>query len=171
MIELLKDKVLLEPFVNRTSFLHTKLHITPNEITLFNNLVITPCLLYCWFTSNYAVGLVFLLLRLLFDGIDGFLARKYKLSSMEGEIYDHAGDSVFIGFVFMAILYKMDVSIPLVVVCGMIAMVVATMFNFDASLQQISKATLGAGGSYDAYCTVSYLAVHALLWGQDMLSK
>ena len=170
-MQLLKDKVLLEPFVNRTDFLYTKWNITPNEITLFNNLVITPCLLYCWFTSRYLIGLVFLLLRLLLDGVDGFLARKYNLNSLEGEIYDHAGDSVFIGFVFMAILQKLDVSLPLVFVCGMIAMIIATMFNFNPTLQKVSTATLGAGGSYDAYCTMSYLVVHLLLWGLDRCSS
>jgi phosphatidylglycerophosphate synthase len=167
MVEFLKDKVLLEPLVNRTDFLYTRLNITPNEVTLFNNLVITPCLLYCWFTSRYGVGLVFLLLRLLLDGVDGFLARKHHLSSLEGEIYDHAGDSVFIGFVLMAFLFKLGVSMPLVCACGMIAMIVATMFNFNPGLQKVSTATLGAGGSYDAYCTMSYLVVHLLLWCVD----
>ena len=101
----LTDKYILLPFVEKTDFLYTKYGITPNQITITNGLIITNFFLYYILNGNYSISSIFLFLRLLFDGSDGYIARKYKLYSKEGDIYDHISDSIFMGQLFMIFVY------------------------------------------------------------------
>ena len=103
----LTDKYILLPFVEKTDFLYTKYNITPNQITITNGLIITNFFLYFILNGNYCISSIFLFLRLLLDGSDGYIARKYKLYSKEGDIYDHISDSIFMGQLFMIFVYKL----------------------------------------------------------------
>ena len=42
----MSDKITVYPLVKQSDWIYTKCNIKPNQITLFNNLVITPFMMY-----------------------------------------------------------------------------------------------------------------------------
>ena len=163
-MEYLKDKYILLPFVKKTDFLYTKLGITPNTITLFNAYIISSLIFYYWYKDNFFYSLILLFLRNLLDGSDGYIARKYKLYSKVGDIYDHMSDCVFIGLYFNLSLYKVNVPyIYIIPICNIIIMT-NMVLQFSGNFDWVSKSMVGAGGSYESYCTFYYLLGHFLLY-------
>ena len=160
----LTDRYLLLPFVERTTWLYTKLGITPNQITLFNNIIVTPLLLYCLFNRHYLPAFALLVIRLILDGSDGYIARTYKLSSLEGEVYDHVGDSMFVGFIFMIILHRLNVPLSVNAPAVYITTLGALLMNFDPKWKDLSTTLVGVGGVYDAYCTLCYLLIFGVMY-------
>ena len=77
---------------------------TPNDLTTFGFLA-TGGMLYNYWFNNPKVAIALLLIRMYFDSADGLLARKYKLSSEFGDVYDHFVDAVF-GIGMLIITYK-----------------------------------------------------------------
>jgi phosphatidylglycerophosphate synthase len=163
MSKYLTDRYLLLPIVEKTDFLYTKYKITPNTITIFNNLCISNMILYQWMTYNYFLSSIFLFIRLLLDGADGHIARKYNLCSTKGEVYDHGGDSIFIGYSCMMILYKLNLTGPVMFIVGNTTMIVCIIINFDKRLQYLAIQLLGAGGNYDTYCGLSIFAIQSFI--------
>lgn len=157
MLELIKDKNLLLPIVKKSDILYTKYSIKPNTITLFNGLIVTNLLLYAWMSKKHLLSIFFLYSRLILDGVDGYIARNHNQYTKNGEIYDHISDSVFMGYIFMTFLYKLKYNIIEVFIVGDIVMILSMYSNFDDNAKIISKKILGAGGSYDAYCTLNYI--------------
>lgn len=153
----LTDKYILLPFVEKTDFLYTKYSITPNQITITNGLIITNFFLYFILNGNYCISSIFLFLRLLLDGSDGYIARKYKLYSKEGDIYDHISDSIFMGQLFMIFVYKLYFHIKYIFVIGNIIMIGSMIGNYDKNLYWLSEKIFGAGGNYDGYCSLNYI--------------
>ena len=164
-MEYLKDKYLLLPFVKQTDFIHTKLKLTPNHITLINAFIITSFLFYYWYIDNFFYSFIFLFLRNLFDGIDGYIARKYDKYSKTGDIYDHMSDCVFIGLYFQLALLKLNFFPELLLpVCNTVIMTTMVL-QFSGDFEWVSKNTVGAGGSYESYCSLYYILGHLILIG------
>lgn len=163
MFELLQDKYLLLPFVKKTDGLYTNFNFTPNQITLFNSFVITTIILYFWALNNFILALPFLFIRNLLDGADGYIARKYKITSHVGNIYDHMSDSTFICFFGIIALYKLNTPLYIIISLSNIIVMMMMLFNFSENLGWISKVTFGAGGSYNSYCTLFYIIAHFTL--------
>ena len=68
--------------------------VTPNILTTFG--LVTSILSIYYFNKNkYQQVIVFIILRCYFDYADGLLARKHKLTSKFGDLYDHFVDLVF----------------------------------------------------------------------------
>ena len=79
---------------------HSLGFITPNILTTFG---LISSLLGCYYLYKKRINLaiMFIILKLYFDWIDGIYARKYKQASIEGDWYDHISDIVF----FILLLY------------------------------------------------------------------
>lgn len=163
MFKLLKDKYLLLPFVEQTDFIYTYFKITPNSITIINALLVSPLLIYFWIQSKFLISFTLLFLRNILDGVDGYIARKYKLISRNGEIYDHISDSIFIGFSSMIFLNKINYDFAICCLIGQIIIVIAMIINFSDNLFWIAENTVGAGGNYNGYCSLFYYTFHILL--------
>ena len=163
MIQLLTDKYLLLPFVEKTDFLYTIFRFTPNLITIFNGLVITSFLIYYWILDQFWISFFLLFIRNILDGTDGYIARKYKLVSKNGEIFDHICDSIFIGFSSMILLNKLEYSFAVSSFVGQSIIIVAMVVNFSKNLSWIAEYTVGSGGGYGSYCSLIYYGYHILL--------
>ena len=171
MTHLLKDKTLLLPIVEKCDILYTKFGIFPNAITIFNSLVVSNMVLYGWMTNNYVSSFIFLMIRLILDGTDGRIARKYKLGTHSGEVYDHISDSIFMGFIFFTFCYKLCLPIWCTLVVCHVVMIVCMILNFDDNLIFLSEKIFGAGGSYDAYCTLLYILAQLCIISIDYFMK
>ena len=163
-MEFLKDKYLLLPFVKKTDFLYTKFYLKPNIITLFNAFFVTGFLFYYWYIDNFIWASIFLFLRNLLDGSDGYIARKYGLYSKVGDIYDHMSDCVFIGLYFQIALLKLNFYPELLLPISNTVIMTTMVLQFSGDYEWISKRTVGAGGSYESYCTLYYLVGNMILF-------
>lgn len=65
----------------------------PNIISIFRIGLVVPIAYYLWY-QNYLIALVLFLIGGLSDGLDGFLARRYKWQTDLGVILDPMGDKL-----------------------------------------------------------------------------
>lgn len=65
------------------------------------------------FYMNWFFGLMFVAFSLFADGLDGTIARKYKLASAKGEFYDDISDRASELFLFMSLVLNGSVSFAL----------------------------------------------------------
>ena len=76
----------------------------PNMITTLSNIacIITILLLL---NSKYYLASFFLLISYFFDCADGHMARKYNMTSVFGDYYDHISDVIKIFAIFITLYY------------------------------------------------------------------
>lgn len=78
-----------------------QLNLTPNHLTTISN-VGALAALYCIYhkrhTFLFVLGVV---IKYLFDCADGYYARRYKMTSKFGDVYDHVSDFLFFLFIFL----------------------------------------------------------------------
>ena len=65
----------------------------PNVISIFRIVLVVPIAYYLWYQYFFTVLLLFLIGGLS-DGLDGFLARRYKWETELGVILDPMGDKL-----------------------------------------------------------------------------
>jgi phosphatidylglycerophosphate synthase len=75
------------------TFLHEKMKMTPNMITTIT-LLLSFMIGWNLWNNNYYIAFGLLAIRQVLDSCDGFIARKYSLSSKFGERYDQVSDTV-----------------------------------------------------------------------------
>ena len=81
------------------------LNFTPNMITGINIICSIICL-YNLYIKDYKLGIIFLILTYLFDVLDGFYARKYKMETYFGDLLDHYTDYIFYIVLFYLLLFR-----------------------------------------------------------------
>lgn len=81
----------------------------PNTLTLLN-LICGSFAGMLFFFHQIILACIFTLLSLLFDGLDGTVARMLKTSSERGEIFDRVCDRYVMGIIFLGIAYANYVS-------------------------------------------------------------
>ena len=87
-------------------FLHEKIGLSPNMITVLS--IITGLLsVYSLHTSHYTRSAVLLMVSQTFDGVDGYVARKYNMQSKFGDRLDHYSDYVVHSLIVFLILKKL----------------------------------------------------------------
>lgn len=64
------------------------------------------CIYYLYF-HNYTYAVIYLLLTYLFDSLDGFYARKYKIETEFGDLLDHYSDYIFYSCLYYILLFKL----------------------------------------------------------------
>ena len=65
----------------------------PNIISILRMVLVAPITYFLWY-QNYSIALLLLLIGGLSDGLDGFLARRYKWETELGVILDPMGDKL-----------------------------------------------------------------------------
>ncbi len=65
----------------------------PNVISLLRIILVVPIAYFLW-SQNYLIALILFLIGGLSDGLDGFLARRYKWETELGVILDPMGDKL-----------------------------------------------------------------------------
>jgi len=99
----------LRPIADFIARLLNKTFITPNQITIFNFVVFVPLILYSLLRGTYVGGLFalfFIFCHVIFDLIDGSLARVKSLESEFGQWLDSSLDKIFQYLLLSTIIIK-----------------------------------------------------------------
>jgi phosphatidylglycerophosphatase A len=96
------DNVMLYIAEIISPYLH-KLNYTPNGITTIST-ILNGAALYHLYKREILPFAIYFIIAYLFDNVDGYYARKYKMTSVIGDYYDHIKDFV-VGAVVAYILY------------------------------------------------------------------
>jgi len=164
----MSDKITVYPLVKQSDWIYTKCNIKPNQITLFNNLVITPFMMYNLYYDRYFIGLCFVYIRAYLDGLDGYIARKFKQCSEVGEIYDHFSDCLYTGFLTTMLMSKISWLEPFSAMIGYTNSVVAVVCDYDQNYHWIAKFA-GAGGNEDGYSFLIPFTFVIFSWSLNLL--
>ena len=126
-------------------------NFTPNMITGINIIFSILCLYYLYI-ENFKLGALFLILTYLFDALDGFYARKYKMETYFGDLLDHYTDYIFYLGLYYLLLFKIPFKnnknciLILVLLCitgiihlGCIEHYNKTSSNLNTQLSQLKK--------------------------------
>ena len=159
----MSDKVTVYSLVKQSDFIHTTLNISPNSITLFNNLVVSPILFYYLYYDYYLLTLAYVWIRAYFDGLDGYIARKYDKCSKEGEIYDHFSDCLYAGFMTTSLMNKVVMFYPYSIPMGYIMSVFSIVCDYDKRFLWISELA-GAGGNEDGFSFLIPFLFVSFIW-------
>ena len=146
----MSDRLTVYSLVKKSDWIYTKCKIEPNTITLFNNLVVTPCMLYNLYYDGYICSLFLVWFRAYLDGLDGYIARKFNKCSKIGEIYDHFSDCLYTGALATMLMSKVLCLQPYSAMVGYAASVTAVVCDYDERYHWIAKFA-GAGGNEDGY--------------------
>lgn len=102
----IKKLKISKDLIKLREFLFSKIYlpkINPNFISSFT--VILSILFILVLDFNKFIGALILILILIFDALDGEIARRYKLDSEEGYIIDITCDRLSEGFIFVPFFY------------------------------------------------------------------
>jgi len=83
-----------------------RINATPNQITTIGN-IFRILAIYYLIVGSYRIAAVLYFIGYFFDCMDGYYARKYKMTSHYGDLYDHISDIV-LNIVFLYILVRID---------------------------------------------------------------
>lgn len=83
--------VILYNQVDRDLDFYKKLGLTPNILTTIS-LVLSLLSIYNFYYDNYFLGGLLFFISYYFDCADGKMARKYKMFTKYGDLYDHYSD-------------------------------------------------------------------------------
>jgi len=95
------------------------LGLTPNWITTLSNIfcIITIILLL---KSYYILAILTYLISYFFDCMDGHMARKYKMFSKYGDLYDHVSDGIKFILICLTLIYidykKFIIALPIIII-------------------------------------------------------
>ena len=92
---------------NVAPIVHERFGIKPNHITFVNGVMVGLLIIYLLLKKNYKMASILLIVRQMFDALDGYIARKYNLTSSFGAKMDVYSDRVLLLFVNLFILYKL----------------------------------------------------------------
>jgi phosphatidylglycerophosphate synthase len=82
-----------------------KLNMTANDITTLS-LIFGLISIYYLYIDSYNYSALFYLISHLFDVMDGYYARKYKITSKFGDLYDHFKDIIVGILLYSLLIYK-----------------------------------------------------------------
>lgn len=159
----MSDKHTIYPAVKCSDIVFTELKIEPNTITLCNNLLVTPYLLYNLYYDYYIISILLVWLRAYLDGLDGYIARKYDKCSKLGDIYDHFSDCLYAGFLTCILMNKVNYLQPYAYPLGYFNSVMAVVCDYDERFKCISKIA-GAGGNEDGYSFLIPVSSVCFFW-------
>jgi len=96
-----------------------KLNYTPNNITTLNIISLLMSV-YCLLNHNYIFGSFLYLLGYLFDVLDGFYARTYKMETAFGDKYDHYTDYIFYIIITYILFFHSNIRYKYIFISGYI---------------------------------------------------
>lgn len=77
---------------------------SPNDITTLSLITGVLCI-YFLYTKNIILFVLFFILSYFFDCLDGYFARKYKMVTKFGDLYDHIKDTLVHIVLYSTIIY------------------------------------------------------------------
>src|SRR5450755_1032343 len=106
-----------------SSRMRTRIYYIVNGITLWRVLT-APLVIYLAFSRRPDLFKWFLAVSFLTDAIDGYLARRYKVTSKRGAILDSVGDDLTVGAAIVGIfVFKMEFirqELPLIIIMSVL---------------------------------------------------
>lgn len=81
---------------------------TPNMITSLSVICSFICIYYLY-NLNYILASLFFFLTYFFDVLDGYYARKYKMETYFGDLYDHYSDYIHYICIYYLIFFKVPI--------------------------------------------------------------
>jgi len=105
-------------------------NFTPNIITTFSLLFSIISIINLYY-NKIILMILSLILSYIFDSIDGYYARKYKMCSKFGDYYDHFTDLVgYLGLFFIIyIKYSLIIFKNLFIIYGLIFLFILSVYN------------------------------------------
>lgn len=88
-------EVLCYKFAEKISPFFRSLNFTPNGLTTISNIGAIIAL-YGTYHKRAELIVVGFVIKYLFDCADGYYARRYKMTSKFGDVYDHGSDLIFV---------------------------------------------------------------------------
>ena len=88
--------------------LYKKLNLTPNMITTIS-LILGLSSAYSIYKDSYIIGAILWFLSYYFDCADGKMARKFKMTSKFGDLYDHSSDILKHVIIFYILYNKFNI--------------------------------------------------------------
>jgi len=88
--------------------LFKKLNLTPNMITTIS-LILGLSSAYSIYKDSYIIGAILWFLSYYFDCADGKMARKFKMTSKFGDLYDHSSDILKHVIIFYILYNKFNI--------------------------------------------------------------
>ena len=116
---------------NIAPFLHEKLGLTPNGVTTIT-LFLGFYIAYSIYIGNYKTAAVICIVRQILDSTDGYIARRYGISSESGDKYDVISDTIYWVLTSLMILYKLRGNIPVALVV-IVFLIFMSLVNKDRS--------------------------------------
>ena len=95
-------------------FLHEKLGLSPNGVTTIS-LFVAFYIAYSIYVGNYKTAAALVLVRQVLDSTDGYIARRYGISSEFGAKYDVMVDYIHMFLMNSMILYKLRDNVSFIV--------------------------------------------------------
>lgn len=113
-----------------------KFNTTPNDLTTIS--LITGILsVFYLFNDLYIVSIIYLFISYFFDIMDGNYARKYKMETDFGDMYDHIKDIIINIFIIGLIIYKTyKIDLKLMKKYILIIIIINFLMNFHLGCQE-----------------------------------
>jgi len=111
---------------------------TPNIITTYS-LIAGLGAAYCLWKGCLGAFVGLFLLAYLFDCVDGYMARRYKQTSVFGDYYDHISDMVKIAALFYVFVCKYPLTKLMPIGLGL-GLLLLGMLTYQGCAQKITKA-------------------------------
>jgi len=93
-----------------------KYSMTISNIITISRLVLLPIIVYFILTGGRMIAFVIMLISLLSDGLDGYLARKLHQESELGRFLDPLCDKIFLAVVLVTLLYVGAIPLWIVII-------------------------------------------------------
>lgn len=136
-----------------------------NGLTL-SRIILSPLILMPWYISAdwtwYFASFIFICLSIT-DFVDGYLARKYDLTSDFGKLFDPIGDKVMVLFGMVILTVSKDISPAFILIILSRDFLINGLRSYAASVGKVIAAR--PLGKYKA--TLQMIAIPLLLLPQD----
>ena len=104
-----------------------KMHLTPNSITTIS-LIFGILASYYFYKNNYNFAAFLFIIAYYFDCADGKMARKYKMTSKYGDMYDQYSDYFKFGLLFVLMYLKSKEKCKKIIIPTIIMAVLVMLF-------------------------------------------
>ena len=131
------DSLILKYIVEPLAPTVYKLSIKPNLLTLHG---LISSLTAIYYLSNYRIYLfsLFFMISQIFDVFDGYLARRYNMSSKFGDYFDHIADAIKTILLFYILFIKYDLGHSKILIVIFIILLIL-LLTFVGYQEKISK--------------------------------
>lgn len=122
------DNILID-LSEPTSNFFKQYNFTPNHITTIG-MIIGILSFFCIYKRYYVLAFILFWISYFFDCLDGYYARKYKMTSKFGDYYDHIRDVVVTGSILVIIYLRLDKKYKFPYILTMFAVILSMCTHF-----------------------------------------